>query len=574
MSEAETKAPPINVQMEILEAYRGNIKQRIFSLMGPNGAGKTRLLQELETYLRNQNVPVLRLPAERTIMGGPQQNVIPSESPATLKTMLAQRSIAMGNAVFWTADSFFKSVEPRERGWGTRSLNWHRKGRVGPEPPIPIDQINQLGQVISALLKYPTQLGMQAPQQPEPNPLVMTARGRPPVQVQQQQLQPNVPATPVFSFQRGNTWFHQGALSDGEKQLLMLCWLLVDERDTRFVFLVDEPELYLNEARAIEFWQEIERYLPFAIFLYATHNVVFATRSSVDRTFLMGMDQKIEVLPRDQPVPLSVIRDMVGARIQILRISKPIIFCEDTLIRYVAADLLSVDAFEFVVLEGSHMVTAAVSKESRSWSKIRSPWQHCGIIDRDARNDAEVKKMADKNVYCFPFFEAESVLLVPAIATRVLSLKKGGPVSEDAYVPALLEAARAARERTLKQVSAHLCRWHNSELSYREADNGELIVEAIAPLDLEKEFRVRAKELSDVIESGDVGSILRLFDGKELCSIIANRSHALFGVEFGAHPQSDYRVLQQSQDSSDMLRGIAGLQSWADQIRAHLSAVA
>ncbi len=141
-----------------------------------------------------------------------------------------------------------------------------------------------------------------------------------------------------ITFRRGDQQFDSAQLSDGEKHLLLASVFLVAEYPGRFIFLVDEPELYLNEARAIDVWESLEAKFPRAVFLYATHNIVFATRPTVDATYLMGLDGNIEQVDRDRPIPSAIIRDIVGTRIQLLRSSATPIFCEDELSKLVLED--------------------------------------------------------------------------------------------------------------------------------------------------------------------------------------------------------------------------------------------
>jgi|GEM_PF-5942800 len=569
MSDEPSKA--IDIHADISTAYRNPDTGRIFTLMGPNGAGKSRLLEDIEKALKGRNVPTLRLPAARALSSGLETQGVASDTGSVTLARMLTTPLPINSAVFYALDSIFKSVTPRENKFKDQLYHHVKIGATGPMPKVPKDEVLAFKERVEHILGNGIAVSISPNSKAPPKTLPASQQTPNTTRTVIQQVQH--PPVLGLSFNRDGIPFDVSGLSDGEKQILMLVWMLNEDHKAPFVFLVDEPELFLNEARAVEFWELIERYFPRTVFLYATHNIVFATRPNVNRTYLMGMDHKIEVLPPGEPVPHAVVRDMVGARVQILRTTKPIIFCEDTLLRHIASDLLASSDFEFVVLEGYQTVVGAVSKDNRSWGKVRSGSQKfCGIIDRDARSDDEVTALATRGIFCFPFFEAESLLLLPQIATMILSQKSPRTITSEAYIPVLLECAKASRNRTFESVMKHLCYHSSATIKYVPTDDGVKDVEILNPDALRTRFEARAKELSQVLAAGNHDEIIKSFDGKDLCAQMANRSHAAFTVEFGAHPNSDYAIARDREDFKSALAEMQPLVNWASQIKAHLSA--
>lgn len=569
MSEQESKS--IDILNDLTLALQDPANGRIFTLMGPNGAGKSRLLESIEQTLASKKVSVLRLPANRSLTP-----VLASEAPVTetdpitLSAML-RKQVDFGRAIFWEIASIVKSVSHRENKSKDKLWEWVKGGKKGQEPTLPIDQLSQIQTLIERLLKYQTKIEMVQDPAPPPTPAQprRVAGGRV-VTATQPVVHPPPPPRPELNFSRKDAVFKSTGLSDGEKQILSLAWMLVENRASKFIFLVDEPELYLNEARAVEFWEEIESYFPETVFLYATHNIVFATRPKVSRTFLIGMDRKIETLIPDMPLPHTIVREMVGARVQILRTNNPIVFCEDTLLRNVASALLPKDKFELVLLAGHETVIAASRNEDKSWSKVRSVFPNCGIIDRDSRDDDGVKNLESKNIFCFPLFEAESLLLVPEFATKLLSKKVSREVTIQEFIVVLIAAANEARNRTLSSIRDHLSRSY-VDIQYSPEDASITNVVVTPPKDLKEKFEACAKKIYEALAKSDVEQIVKLFDGKELCARISSRSHAAFGVDFGAHPESDFDYLTRNFDIGPIFASIPYLADWPEKIKKHLS---
>lgn len=65
-------------------------------------------------------------------------------------------------------------------------------------------------------------------------------------------------------------------MSDGEKGVLLLLFLLFKEHDQSRVVVVDEPEAHLHPALVDTFWRAVERNFRLTFFVYLTHDLMFA----------------------------------------------------------------------------------------------------------------------------------------------------------------------------------------------------------------------------------------------------------------------------------------------------------
>ena len=248
----------------------------------------------------------------------------------------------------------------------------------------------------------------------------------------------------------GAGWRPVTNLSDGEKQVLLVSLLLTTEHNAAGIILVDKPELHLNDARAIDVWEQIERKFPQTTFVYATHSLSFATRPNVGRLYLVRPQGRLERLDDDQApssaVPRHAVDMLVGGRIQVSRSDKPIIFCEDALAKAILQDLFG--ASVEVVARGDCEAVIAAVKGHDGWGIAFSTGRgHCGVIDRDNRCDDDLARLPD-GVFAFPFFESESLLMTPEIAS--LYLPSGIAARYDEI---LLQAAKAAYISALQKMA-------------------------------------------------------------------------------------------------------------------------
>jgi ABC-type cobalamin/Fe3+-siderophores transport system ATPase subunit len=344
---------------------------RIFAVMGPNGAGKSRLLEQLEAQAKSKGLIAIRITATRALSTSPVESVKPSDAGVNVMAHLVESRLPLAEAPWWVVKSIQESAPSAEQRYKDTLWAWHRGGKKITEPTIPQDEMKTFRALLNELLGYRVKIGEEVYPPLPRKPVVPRSLASRQVDARSgdRKKQPKI----HFLMEGTKDSFGVESLSDGEKQILMSGSVLMDKPDHDFVFLVDEPELYLNEAKAIEFWEKIEGHFSRSVFLYATHNVVFATRPNISRTYLMGMGGKLEILPQDEPLSHSVVRSLVGARVQILRTSKPIIFCEDTNLRHVATDLVGAGDFDFVLLEGHQTVVSAVSKEIKRGTKSGRP---------------------------------------------------------------------------------------------------------------------------------------------------------------------------------------------------------
>ena len=336
-------------------------------------------------------------------------------------------------------------------------------------------------------------------------------------------------------------------LSDGECQVLcLLADLLLAH--SRSLVVVDEPELHLNPHLARRLWDTIELLMPDAAFIYATHCLSFAMRSSVQSIIVLGGKDVVpiqisdvrEIGAADLEEFLGTIPSIVVAR-RALAIEGHDESVDTAFYRWLADD----DAIAIVPFSrGCESVRAAV-QHADLWERVTTGIDILGIIDRDYRSDTElggIDATAGSRLVVLPVHEVESFLCDPDMVAEVASkLGTAQPIPSatellDILVAhcqqqELIVAAQRASRRAYIRLEPSIPRKDlpqlGSELSIRQylrvmADNERAKV--INADQIEEYFQLELNACRDAIANKDVTNLLRLFPGKRLAHEMALRS--------------------------------------------------
>jgi ABC-type cobalamin/Fe3+-siderophores transport system ATPase subunit len=543
---------------KILAAQSNPENGRIFTMVGPSGAGKSRILHDLFIGLKGVRVARLFIRARRDLHLDIRKPG-PFKGPITLNpnppiegdfwpTMLNEvtsgepDAIPFEDALAVIFRSLSKFKGQTEQAYHDEIISWYKAGREGPEPKLQPDILDVARRKIKAAIGYDFNIGEHSNQ-------TMTH----------------------LEFQNDGVTFTLNELSDGEKQILYFSALLFTNNDSQFVFLVDEPELHLNEARCIEIWEALENQFPSVIFLYATHSINFATRPAVDCCYLVKKGQEIDVVNRELPIPAAHIRDMVGARVQLARTEAAPVFCEDNLSKLILTDLLYDLPTEIIPCSGWETVIAAVRGDS-GWDIVRSKAiRHCGVIDRDTRYSEEIGTLAAKGVFCFPIYEAESLLLDPVLALGFLSKSKGKQISRADYIDLLVDAAKNSIPGTLARLSKFMAARSPPSISYKlEADVLSEVTVNQSTL-LSAEFEANARKILEAVQSADISTILELIKGKLIYQNVVVLAKQRLNITLPRDPIQKYNELRGDSDFKQQLLSLPWLGKFKKEICEYLT---
>jgi ABC-type branched-subunit amino acid transport system ATPase component len=228
-------------------------------------------------------------------------------------------------------------------------------------------------------------------------------------------------------------------LSDGERQVLFILADIALTAEPESLIIADEPELNLNPQLAGRLWDTIEARLPNAIFVYATHNISFAMRPSIECIIaLSGRGQPAMQVDSVGDIDPADARDFLGAIPAILAAQLAVV---------VEGEESSFDSgfYKWVVgqpevavvpLGNCHEVYAATTRTG-VWNRLASSVQLVGVVDRDYRDDLFLNKYQG-TCLSLAYHEAESYLCHPTVFSaiaRALGTAEIIPTEQEVAIP-------------------------------------------------------------------------------------------------------------------------------------------
>jgi hypothetical protein len=510
----------------------GGAGPRLMAVVGPNGAGKSYLLQCIAARAHDgpAKPPIIYLDLagraarpkgfvapndlstpQITLPGGPETSE--ERARRRLKATLAQAAgMSAPNLHGALAKYFAEATRDRQdeiERENRQAAAWWRGGKVGPEPQRAPDPAWKFIEIAKDVLGYDLQISPRAEQRPH-NGTIET----------------------VLSFEIFGHQASVGAFSDGEFQILLLIALLLIAENSSGLILVDEPELFLNERRAVDIWSTIEAAFPHSVFIYATHSLTFATRPEMGALYALERYKKLEAVSAEGTLPDHLMRELVGARVQLLRDERPAVFCEDATQKKLLDPLLGPEV-NIVVVGPTGLVRSAVGGEG-AWSLLsHGDRRVCGVIDRDTRDDAACSTLADRGVFALPAYDSEAVILLPEVIGPWITQISERPFDQNAYL-ALLRTRAAQLKYQMRNCYIDQLKYEDGgslNIEFDFDDAGATQPQITYKPEVEAKLNAWASRLVAALSAGDAEELLTMIKGKALWNAHFPRAlHQKFGV--------------------------------------------
>lgn len=211
-------------------------------------------------------------------------------------------------------------------------------------------------------------------------------------------------------------------LSAGEKAVLYYL-AAMSYAPKRAIVFVDSPEIFLHPTVTQSLWNHIEQMRPDCRFVYTTHDLDFAaSRTASSAVWIRHYDPAksnwdYELLPPNTSISEEIYRSILGSR-------KPVLFIEGDGRR-------SIDSKLYPLIFRDYTVQALgscnkVIEATRTFNDLNSFHQmdSRGIVDRDRRDEKEVKYLRGKRILVPDVAEVENLLLVEEVVRAVASYCK------------------------------------------------------------------------------------------------------------------------------------------------------
>lgn len=468
--------PPVRNTIQTISLSRINV------ILGLNGSGKTKLLKEMQEQAKLNKISVLHIEGYR-YERAPYITTISASYVEQFRDKIIEKAEQeyhnpeLGGGRIGRA---FRVMAARDHvateTYRNSVVRWFEAGQMESEKPLkPVLEIQTLLDSFCKLLPHIEFVQVDT---------IIQTRYR----------------------KRGLYGLH--SLSDGEREVIchfIDAWVGTPKDG---IVLVDEPELHLHPSLACTFWDLIEKQFPNTIFVYATHFIGFALRSTISKLFHIGNDGQIVNLPGIEALSYQEKADFLGAIPGILHSSR-VLFCEGT--RFTdqedtGTNSIDYDLYSWLLKEDSVTIqpigplssVIEAIKKTEAIHQLSRDIVVAGVVDRDDYPDERIGNH-EIFVEVLPYHEAECYLCNIDLLLKIAEHKKIKITRTD-----LLELLVTYAKEQKEQVAS-------LRFAQRKLKPGQ-------------QYRMIDEEmqkLTDAIDRKDIEEILRYFHGKELANKIA-----------------------------------------------------
>lgn len=308
-------------------------------------------------------------------------------------------------------------------------------------------------------------------------------------------------------------------LSHGEKAVLFYFGAVLYAPANGTVF-VENPGLFLHNSLLRRLWDTIESMRPDCKFVYTTHDVDFAASRSGNVTiWVRSYDPDAgvwdyDLLPPDSGLSEEIYMALIGAR-------RPVMFIEGDATH-------SIDSKLYPLIFKDYSVKALgscnkVIEATRAFNDLKA-FHHLesrGIVDRDRRDENEVRYLRDKNIFVPDVAEIENILMLDDVVKAVAQWCGRNP--EKVFNSVKASVIRQFKHDYRQQALLHTRHRVKRTVEYRVdgrftninalEEHMQNLVNEINPRGLYEHF---CREFSQYAALEDYQSILRVYNQKSM----------------------------------------------------------
>jgi len=205
--------------------------------------------------------------------------------------------------------------------------------------------------------------------------------------------------------------YNSSDMSDGERVIFYLIGEIVCAKKDSLI-IIDEPEMHLHKSITKNLWDKIEQERPDCGFVYLTHDIDFAaSRENSQKIWLKSYEGNdvwdYEILPAETPLPEQLYLEILGSR-------RPILFIEgvENSIDY---QLYQQVFYDYMIKPVGNCEKVIESTKTFNDNKSFHNLEARGLIDRDRRDNADIKKVLQSNIWISKVAEVENFFLLDEI---------------------------------------------------------------------------------------------------------------------------------------------------------------
>lgn len=330
----------------------------------------------------------------------------------------------------------------------------------------------------------------------------------------------------VVASKSGSSPYNIAKLSDGERNALLIAAnVLTAEPGT--LILIDEPERHLHRSIISPLLTQVFAKRPDCAFVVSTYDILLPLDNAHSRTILlrsctfgtgdMVVDWDADLIPENAEIDSDLKKDILGAR-------RKVLFVEG------AERSLDQPLYSLVFPNVSVIAKANCRDVEHAVSAIRDAealhWVHAfGIVDRDARPQAEIDALKEKGVYATSVLSVEAIYYHPEIQSRVAKrhVASIGGSCDDRLVKAK-RAALEAIEQHIQRLGERAAQAKVREKFFENLPKKQDIATGKAidfSIDVAEIVATEVTMLRDAVAAGDILSVIEKYPIRETPALTA-----------------------------------------------------
>jgi hypothetical protein len=315
-------------------------------------------------------------------------------------------------------------------------------------------------------------------------------------------------------------------LSDGERNALLIAANVLTVTPGTLI-LIDEPERHLHRSIISPLLTQLFARRPDCAFVVSTHDVMLPLDNPAARTVLVrgctfaGPDQvsnwDADLVPENAEIDSDLKKDILGAR-------RKVLFVEGI------EQSLDQPLYSLVFTNVSVIAKASCRDVEHAVSGIRDAedlhWVHAfGIVDSDARPQAEIEALKERGVYATSVLSVEAIYYHPEIQRR-LSDRHVATIGGSSAIR-LANAKRAALEAIkphIQRLSERAAETKVREKFFQNLPKKQDIATARAikvSIDVADIVATEVAKLHDALVAGDILSVIKRYPIRETPALTA-----------------------------------------------------
>lgn len=315
--------------------------------------------------------------------------------------------------------------------------------------------------------------------------------------------------------------YNSSEMSDGERVIFYLIGQCL-AAPSNAIIIIDEPELHLHKSVQAALWDQIEQARPDCFFIYLTHDVDFASAmEEATKVWLKSYDGEKwdwELIRQDACIPEDLLLEVLGSR-------KPVVFVEGVVGSFDSALYAAILNNYLVIPVGSCSQVIQSVKALKANIQLHH-LQVFGIIDRDRRVPAEIKKLEQDSIFVLSVAEVENLFCTKEIL-EIVSVQLLRDVNADFRSVSSAIFSRLQGELEV-QVSLRVA----SEIKFQlnkfdeKAKGADELISALNSLhsgiDVSAIYSQTLAEFNAVLSTKDFDSLLAIFNRKSLSAQVSS----------------------------------------------------